>query len=431
MEPVPKSPLIVKDLTAKSEARAEGIPNVPLPSGTEGEKAALEGSYKLYKKSRVFIFASYSVISGDDCTIFGDKNINLGDRNTYIGLENCIACGSDNVVNKELIKSALPRNNPTAKENLLSVIQSKLFKNSEMIRSNFEQMLGILNRLSSQTNSRPAILSSRPMFPMPIDLSQNPPELPIAIPQNIVDANVPVDSIPPTNGGQKIALSTEADIPELKKLKIDFAYELKRQIDQAPPMIQPKEKKLKVDRVMEGAASPEVEWPLSPYARMQQLRDAQIKMRRQVQSKLQMQHKERQEIQSKLQAQLQERRDTESKLQAQPPIFAKVDTGANVMPPAFYRAFVASKEVPLQMEEKPKFHKPMPKKQSVIVEDSDQKLCIICEQKEIITVNMPCGHALVCNECAIEYVEDRLEVSTEVLCPKCDMILTGIHDLFI
>jgi hypothetical protein len=70
-----------------------------------------------------------------------------------------------------------------------------------------------------------------------------------------------------------------------------------------------------------------------------------------------------------------------------------------------------------------------------VEEDLDEKStkphCILCEEKAISTINLPCGHATMCNACSINYAKSFINKKESVLCCTCRQPITGNNVLFI
>lgn len=57
--------------------------------------------------------------------------------------------------------------------------------------------------------------------------------------------------------------------------------------------------------------------------------------------------------------------------------------------------------------------------------------CVSCFEKEVTTIGMPCGHAVMCNACARKFANDSIAKDKPVLCPTCRSELTGIHGAYL
>lgn len=59
------------------------------------------------------------------------------------------------------------------------------------------------------------------------------------------------------------------------------------------------------------------------------------------------------------------------------------------------------------------------------IEMSSDKSCKICLDKDICTVNLPCGHLCFCISCTYKYIKDSNEI-----CPICKIKLTEIKRIY-
>lgn len=73
---------------------------------------------------------------------------------------------------------------------------------------------------------------------------------------------------------------------------------------------------------------------------------------------------------------------------------------------------------------------PNERNQESLEEVDESRRCIICMDKKIITVFVPCGHASMCNSCCRQYIK-KSEMSRVNYCPTCKQTIQGACDLFI
>lgn len=72
-----------------------------------------------------------------------------------------------------------------------------------------------------------------------------------------------------------------------------------------------------------------------------------------------------------------------------------------------------------------KQNKPKIENQSVIADDNEEKLCVICLDKPKVMALIPCGHRCLCEKCSEMYRKDKNKT-----CPECRSKIKDIIKIF-
>lgn len=72
-----------------------------------------------------------------------------------------------------------------------------------------------------------------------------------------------------------------------------------------------------------------------------------------------------------------------------------------------------------------KQNKPKTEIQNVVVDNNDDKLCVICLDKPKVMALVPCGHKCLCEKCSEMYKKDKNKS-----CPECRSRITNIYKIF-